>query len=132
MSMLSETIDATKSAVSQLIGKLEEKGFVERYMAKGDRRVVCVKMTDGGKSSYGTFRKGLDGMFNQYVQMMGEDDTETVNRDLERAKDFAYSLGVNRNIDPFMTLSFLSLPVIPKLKLTTKGVFDVEHWRYRD
>jgi len=27
--------------------------------------------------------------------------------------------------DPFMTLSFLALPVIPKLKITDKGLVDV-------
>lgn len=34
-------------------------------------------------------------------------------------------LGVNRSIDPFMTLSFLALPVIPEIKLTDRGLFDV-------
>jgi adenine deaminase len=34
-------------------------------------------------------------------------------------------LGVNPQIDPFMTLSFLALPVIPELKLTDMGLFDV-------
>jgi adenine deaminase len=29
---------------------------------------------------------------------------------------------------PFMTLSFMALPVIPKLKLTDKGLFDGEHF----
>lgn len=29
-----------------------------------------------------------------------------------------------------MTLSFMILPVIPKLKITTRGVFDVERWQY--
>ena len=48
----------------------------------------------------------------------------------ERAKDAAFSLGVNREIDPFMTLSFMSLPVIPKLRLTTRGVLDVEKQQY--
>ena len=33
--------------------------------------------------------------------------------------------GVGRGIDPFMTLSFMSLPVIPTLRLTTKGMVDV-------
>lgn len=32
--------------------------------------------------------------------------------------------------DPFMTLSFLALPVIPKLKLTDLGLFDVENWDF--
>ena len=41
----------------------------------------------------------------------------------------AYDLGVNRDIDPFMTLSFTSLPVIPKLKLTTLGIVDVDQFK---
>lgn len=55
---------------------------------------------------------------------------EEVNAKLEAAKAAAYALGVSKNIDPFMTLSFLSLPVIPTLRLTTHGVFDVERWQY--
>ena len=31
---------------------------------------------------------------------------------------------------PFMTLSFMSLPVIPKLKITDKGLFDVEKFEF--
>ena len=49
-----------------------------------------------------------------------------VNDLLEKCKDNAYALGCRHGIDPFMTLSFMSLPVIPSLRLTTKGVFDVE------
>ena len=33
-----------------------------------------------------------------------------------------------RGIDPFMSLSFMALPVIPHLKLTTHGMFDVDRW----
>lgn len=53
-----------------------------------------------------------------------------VNRNLEDAKARAFELGVSNLIDPFMTLSFMSLPVIPKLRLTTRGVFDVESQSY--
>jgi len=31
----------------------------------------------------------------------------------------------NINFNPFLTLSFLSLPVIPDLKITDRGLFDV-------
>ncbi len=41
---------------------------------------------------------------------------------LDKIKEFAYSLGVSRDIDPFMTLSFLSLPVIPSVRLLPSGV----------
>ena len=53
-----------------------------------------------------------------------------VNRLLENAKSAAHSLGVNDGIDPFMTLSFMSLPVIPTLRLTTRGVLDVATQKY--
>lgn len=49
-----------------------------------------------------------------------------VEEKLDKLKNVAYELGVNKDIDPFMTLSFTSLPVIPKLKLTTLGMVDVE------
>lgn len=41
-------------------------------------------------------------------------------------------LKVNENIDPFMTLAFMALPVIPKLKLTDMGLFDVEKFDFID
>ena len=50
---------------------------------------------------------------------------EEVNEQLENCKREAVKLGVRPGVDPFMTLSFTSLPVIPTLRLTTKGVFDV-------
>ena len=37
----------------------------------------------------------------------------------------ARRLGVNEEYDPLMTLAFLSLPVIPALKLTDRGLVDV-------
>lgn len=51
---------------------------------------------------------------------------EETQRKMDELKEIARSLGVAQGIDPFMTLSFTSLPVIPKLKLTTLGVVDVE------
>ena len=47
-----------------------------------------------------------------------------VNVMLESCKQAAYERGIHDGIDPFMNLSFMSLPVIPALRLTTKGVFD--------
>ncbi len=53
-----------------------------------------------------------------------------VNEKLEHCKAAAWAQGVNRGIDPFMTLSFASLPVIPALRLTTKGVFNVNTLKF--
>ena len=61
--------------------------------------------------------------------LMSDEPLTTVNEKLENAKSSAYELGSDKSIDPFMTLSFLSLPVIPSLRITTKGVFDAENWK---
>lgn len=61
--------------------------------------------------------------------LMSDEPLTTVNKKLENAKLSAYELGADKSIDPFMTLSFLSLPVIPSLRITTKGVFDAENWK---
>ena len=39
-------------------------------------------------------------------------------------------LHISQDVDPFMTLSFMALPVIPELKLTARGLFDVRCFRF--
>ncbi len=41
-------------------------------------------------------------------------------------------LGITTNFSPLLTLSFLALPVIPSLKLTNQGLFDVETFSFVD
>ena len=62
--------------------------------------------------------------------IMSEEPLEDVNRKLEDAKVKAAELGVSPGVDPFMTLSFMALPVIPSLRITTRGVFDVTQQTY--
>ena len=62
--------------------------------------------------------------------IMSDEPLVTVNEKLEHAKEVAHTLGVNPGIDPFMTLSFMALPVIPSLRITTRGVFDVTTQSY--
>ncbi len=45
---------------------------------------------------------------------------------LEQMLALARAQGVREGIDPFITLSFLALPVIPELRLTDLGMFDVD------
>ncbi|HSL93339.1 MAG TPA: adenine deaminase [Bacillota bacterium] len=57
--------------------------------------------------------------------LISEDEPATVQTRLQEMKRLARSLGVGQNIDPFVTLSFIALPVIPELRITTRGLFDV-------
>ena len=51
---------------------------------------------------------------------------EEVAAKMKALKSAAKQLGVSDDIDPFMTLAFVSLPVIPTLRLNGKGLIDVE------
>ncbi len=44
---------------------------------------------------------------------------------LQKMLQLAHEMGVPEGIDPFITLSFLALPVIPALRITPRGLFDV-------
>ena len=57
--------------------------------------------------------------------LMCDMQVEEAQQRMDAVKQAAYDLGVGEGIDPFMTLSFASLAVIPKLRLTTLGVVDV-------
>ena len=57
---------------------------------------------------------------------MADAPVEHVEQKLEEMKTYLKTLGISQDIDAFMTLAFVSLPVIPKLRLTTFGVVDVE------
>lgn len=48
---------------------------------------------------------------------------------LENLKKAAQSIGSSMD-DPFMTLAFMSLPVIPELKLTDRGLVDVNEFSF--
>jgi adenine deaminase len=59
--------------------------------------------------------------------LMSEWEIDMVRDRLQRLLDDAHRLGA-RLRDPFMAMSFLALEVIPALKLTDKGLVDVEQF----
>ena len=65
--------------------------------------------------------------------IMTSGDIHNTNSTLKEMMQISYDLlKVNPKIDPFMTLAFMALPVIPKLKLTDIGLFDVEEFNFID
>lgn len=58
--------------------------------------------------------------------LMSTESAEAVEEKLQALKAALKKAGISEEIDAFMTLSFVSLPVIPKLRLNTYGVVDVE------
>ena len=52
--------------------------------------------------------------------------------DLNKLHDALKIIAPDINFNPFLTLSFLSLPVIPDIKITDKGLFDVKNFNFID
>ncbi|MEA4903050.1 MarR family winged helix-turn-helix transcriptional regulator [Desulfitobacterium sp.] len=87
ISSLSDHLGISKSAVSQMINLLEDEGYIERVFTKNDRRLVYVRLTDGGEKyiaqRYQKFLESMTEIFNR----MGEKDTEELLRLLEKLYD---------------------------------------------
>ncbi len=118
-------------------------GAVATSVAHDSHNIICVGENDEdmalAANAIHESRGGIvvvkDGKVIAQLQLeiaglMSDRPLAQVNDDLENAKAAALSLGVCRDIDPFMTLSFMSLPVIPTLRLTTRGVVDVATQQY--
>ncbi|WCN39754.1 adenine deaminase [Aneurinibacillus uraniidurans] len=56
--------------------------------------------------------------------LMSEEKYETVYQSLKKLNESLSIIGSPKTFNPFLTLSFLTLPVIPQLKLTDKGLFQ--------
>ncbi len=101
-------------------------GTNEADMATAAQKVVDLNggivVADGGEI--------VAGVPLAVAGIMSDEPLAVVNEKLEQAKEQCFKMGVSRGIDPFMTLSFMALPVIPTLRITTRGVYDVNSQQY--
>lgn len=78
-------------------------------------------IVSGGEIS--SFSLGICGL-------MSEEEPHIFIEKLGNMIQKARELGVNEGIDPFTTLSFMALPVIPSLRITDMGMFNVDKWSF--
>lgn len=62
--------------------------------------------------------------------LMSDAGFETVNRTLGQMIAEAHRLGIPDEVEPFITLSFLALPVIPEIRITPRGVLDTVSFEF--
>ncbi|MSS62328.1 adenine deaminase [Velocimicrobium porci] len=81
------------------------------------------------KGGYTVVRSGKE-PFTLPLEIMGlmtQKSYEEVEETLRIMIEQAHDMGVPKEIDPFITLSFLALPVIPSYRITPNGMYDVEN-----
>lgn len=62
--------------------------------------------------------------------LMSSAPAELLIDDLDRIEAQAHAQGVPAGIDPFISLSFMALPVIPRVRITDMGIFDAEKFEF--
>ena len=115
-----------KGAVATSIGhdshNLVIAGVTDEDMVLAGNRVI----ENGGGLAIALDGKVLADLPLPIGGLMADEPVEVVDEKLEHMKKLSMELGISEDIDAFMTLAFISLPVIPKLRLNTYGVVDVE------
>lgn len=115
-----------KGAVATSIGhdshNLVIAGVTDEDMVLAGNRVI----ENGGGLAIALEGKVLADLPLPIGGLMADEPVEVVDEKLEHMKKISTELGISKDIDAFMTLAFISLPVIPKLRLNTYGIVDVE------
>lgn len=63
--------------------------------------------------------------------LMSDLSGEELKEKLDALHEKAHAeLGISRDVEPVMTLTFMSLPVIPEIKLTARGLFDYDSFKF--
>ncbi len=130
-------------AVALVKGFGLKRGAIASSVAHDSHHIIAAGATDtalatainevilhrGGLAVADDNRKVLTSLALPLAGLMSVEPAETVALAYSDCDRLAKLLGT-RLTAPFMTLSFLALPVIPKLKLTDKGLFDGESFRH--
>ncbi|MDO8733836.1 MAG: adenine deaminase [Elusimicrobiota bacterium] len=114
-----------------------KKGAIASSVSHDSHNIICVGVDDksiftacveivkmGGGLCVADGEKILGHLPLPIAGLMTDKPLEKVVSELEKLVAISKKLGCVLD-DPFMTLSFLALPVIPELKLTDKGLVDV-------
>ena len=113
---------AIASSVSHDSHNLIVVGTNDRDMAIAANRIKalgggCIVVCDG---------KILSELPLPFGGLMTDVPASDVAEQNKKLGDLVAKLGVNDGINPFMNMSFVALPVIPHLKMTTRGLIDVD------
>ncbi|WML43948.1 adenine deaminase [Neobacillus sp. PS3-40] len=66
----------------------------------------------------------------QIAGLISGKEYKTIYNELKNINAALTQIGFSGTFNPFLTLSFLSLPVIPEIKITDLGLFDVEKFKH--
>lgn len=98
----------------------EDMAYAVQQLTKQEGGIILVKD-----------QQILESMPMPIAGLMSDQSGEWVNQKLNKIHSIAHTiLGIRQDVEPIMTLCFMSLPVIPEIKLTDMGLFDVTKFKF--
>ncbi|MBR3494353.1 MAG: adenine deaminase [Clostridia bacterium] len=93
--------------------------------------LLAVKELERTRGGYTVVEHGqvFDTLELPIMGLISDRSYNYVSKKVRRMTAKAHKMGVPDNIEPFITLSFMALPVIPEIRCTPRGVFSVKEWR---
>ncbi|MDR1147737.1 MAG: transcriptional regulator [Spirochaetaceae bacterium] len=80
------SLSVSKAAVSQTLGGLEKKGYVEREIDRGNRRKIVITLTDSGQAALENSTDALEKLMASLINRFGEAETSKL---ITLVNDFA-------------------------------------------
>lgn len=87
MSELALRIGVTKGAITQIISRMEEKGFVRRNKHKIDARVVVVSLSEKGVLAYNVHHELHEEFCQKLYEQLSPQEIETFGRCIDKFCD---------------------------------------------
>ena len=133
-------------AVALLKGFGLKQGAIATSVAHDSHNIIAAGKNDediylainelikiGGGMTITLDNKVIDSFSHPIAGLMSDQNADIVSKRLKEMVRTAYdNLGISKSLDPFMTLCFMSLPVIPEYKITDMGLFDVTEFKFVD
>jgi DNA-binding MarR family transcriptional regulator len=84
-----ETLAVSKAAVSQMLGGLEKRGYIQREIDRGNRRRIIIALTEKGETAVGKAEKNMDVLISRIIKGFGEKNSQDFVRLLGRFAEIA-------------------------------------------
>jgi len=85
---LSSILRVTSPTVTQHLNNLEDLGLIERVHSKEDKRTITLSITEVGEAALRTHRTRLENDFSEFINLISEEDSETLIALLDKAQSF--------------------------------------------
>lgn len=84
LTTLAERSGLTKQAIGELVGELEEHGYLERIADRADRRAKIIRLTDQGRTAQAAAARILTEVEERWSRLLGGDEVAALRRTLEQ------------------------------------------------